>query len=120
MTTSLDNAESLIGKLDAFEAALRDLCEAATAHNDAIPERGREEGRAPDRDGALQVDGRWYSPIVAGKLVGATIYRVMNGYPREFLIYRGDLPITHWGDWTDWQRQPDNAVDLREVIRNAA
>lgn len=120
MTTNLDNADELIGKLDAFETALRDLCEAAMAHNTAIGERGQEVGRAPDGDGALQVDGRWYSPIVAGKLVGATIYRVMNGYPAEFLKYSGDMPITHWGDWTDWQRQPDNAVDLREVIRNAA
>ncbi|NUW33418.1 hypothetical protein HTZ77_18565 [Nonomuraea sp. SMC257] len=128
----LDRAEDIIAALDGFEAALSGLCEAMEAHNDRIARWAREmsaagvpasHGEAPSayglgheiHGGSLTIDNKIYRPLVAGKYVAATLYRVMSPYPRAFLKAYHDQAITDKGDWIE-----RTEVDLHARIRRDA
>ncbi|MGJ6961155.1 hypothetical protein ACSDR0_04535 [Streptosporangium sp. G11] len=132
----LDGAENIVDALDTFEAALTGLCEAMEEHNARITrwtrlmgsagisvvqgEQAGPEGFSYSRDNGTAIIGRKvYRSLVAGKFVGATIFRVMSPYPSEFLKCYVDRDITGFaGDW--YEGTKSEPVNLRARIRRDA
>ncbi|MFC7382848.1 hypothetical protein [Sphaerisporangium rhizosphaerae] len=137
--SDLDGAEHLIGKLDAFEAALKELLDATAAHNARIAAWQRqmsEAGVSPSHDttgGAgglawsdgertVSIDGKTFRYIRGGQLVGATLHRVIRPYPIDFRKHVGDFDLAHVGDLVSFTPSPetDGPIDLRAMIRRDA
>lgn len=130
----LDAADHLVAKLDAFEAALSELCEAVKGHNDRIAgwarlmgsagvfshgERSGPEGFSYDINGAyVCVDAKTFRPFVGAELVGATVHRVMERYPRAFRQYDGRELVAR--DLMDAKPFSGPPLDLRARIRRDA
>lgn len=130
----LDTAEHLVAKLDAFERALSELCDAVNGHNDRIAGWAREMGSAGisshgeaagpegfsfDVNGAyVTIDAKVYRPFVGAELVGATVYRVMERFPRAFRQYDGRDLVGR--DLIDAQPFNGPPLDLRARIRRDA
>ncbi|WP_326830231.1 hypothetical protein OIE13_17030 [Streptosporangium sp. NBC_01810] len=131
----LDGSADIVAALDTFEAALRGLCETLQEHNDRVTRWSRmigSAGIAPTHgeqagpegfsreisNGSVTIDRKVYRPLVAGKFVGATIFRVMSPYPRPFLKCYIDQEVTDKGDW--YEGTASRPVDLRATIRRDA
>jgi hypothetical protein len=107
----LASASDLTAKLDAFDRALRDFCEAVDGHNERLAHWRR---RAVDAGGFEIGD---FTTLQAPKMVASIVHRVMDAYPREYLRCWGHTTITHWGDPLESRGVP---IDLHEMIRKAA
>ncbi|MEV4752154.1 hypothetical protein AB0K21_37840 [Streptosporangium sp. NPDC049248] len=131
----LDGAENVVAALDVFETALRGLCGAMADHNDRVTrwyrmigsagiaathgEQAGPEGFSREISaGSVTIGSKVYRPLVAGKFVGATVFRIMSPYPRSFLKCYIDQEITDKGDW--YEGVSSTPVDLRATIRRDA
>ncbi|MEU4802843.1 hypothetical protein [Actinosynnema sp. NPDC023587] len=129
----MHGTSELLAALDVYEAALKGLCEAFSAHNQRVARwsdlmsaagihQVHEERRGPDvlshtmRGECVSVGKEVYRPMRVGPFVGATLYRVLSEYPRDFVTYYSNTELTALGDLTD-STSPDGRVDLRELIR---
>ncbi|MGW6456656.1 hypothetical protein ACWF94_12160 [Streptomyces sp. NPDC055078] len=129
----LNGADGITAALDAFESALNGLCEAVQAHNGRVAHWDRQmsaagipqihgEGRGPGalshtfRGESVTIGHKVYRPMRAGTLLGATLYRVLEQYPRDFRKYSGDIELTERGDLVDSK----GPVDLHALIRRDA
>lgn len=132
----LQGAPRLIAALDAYEQALKGLCETVTDHNERVArwsglmsEAGipavHDERRGPDvlshtmRAESVTIGQKLYRSMRVGPLVGATLYRVLSEYRRDFITYTGNTELTMFGDLTDSTAE-DGRVDLRAMIRRDA
>lgn len=127
----LDAADDLIAKLDVLDAALRDFCTAAYAHNERV-EAWRQEARAggmavdPHTDG-ITIGSKTWRRMEGGRLIESLVYRAMHHYPDDFQRTRGQFTITHYGDPYGTKRMGERMVsapvadlDLHDLIRKDA
>lgn len=131
--SDLDGAEQLIAALDAFEAAVRGVCEAVQAHNGRItkwshlmgtagiqPIHG--EGRGDDAlahmigGDSVTIDHKVYRRMRAGTFLAVVLARVLELYPRDFRKFNGDMELGAGGDLTD----SNGRVDVQALIRRDA
>lgn len=115
--------EQLVGKLDAFEQALSDLCASVQLHNETV-QRWATEMRnisdGPDGIGDVAQLLSGYRSLHAADLVGAVVHRVFQAYPRPFREYDGKelvaRDLTHFSPSHGDPRQ-GRPINLRAVIR---
>jgi len=139
-------APEVIAAYDAFETALKTLCEVTAGHNERLERWSRlmadagirSQAGQPHPDGfayvrhdrtdvlaSLKACGRAYTPLSAGQLVGPTLFRVMNGYPVDFIKYPYNQPIVTLDLTGNSGFDPGASrtywpIDLRDMIRKAA
>lgn len=118
-------ADGIVAAVNAFEAALQQLYEVTTAHNDRVAtwtqrmrDAGAGRGDSPEvgtLGNAYQVTGegiivagKTYRPLDAHRLIGTTVYRAMKDHRTD------GYDITHQlSDWRDLR----GPVDVKARIR---
>ncbi|MCX4908058.1 hypothetical protein [Streptomyces sp. NBC_00878] len=131
--SDLDGAEGIITALDAYEAAVKGLCEAVQAHNGRITKWGRlmgsagihaihGEGTGPNAlahmigEQSVTVGHKIFRRMRAGTLLAVALHRVLATYPREMRKYNVDNELAHDGDLID----SNGRVNVHARIRRDA
>lgn len=125
---NLGNADALTAKLDAFEQAAAAVLDAMQDHNERVTHWARLMGTAditpshgmqPDADGlgfnphhtGARIDGRTYTHLAGGQIIAASLRRVADRYPYQFIRdANGEQPGAPLRE----------TADLGDVIRRAA
>lgn len=131
--SDLDGAEDIIKALDVYEAAVKGVCEAITAHNGRITKWGRLmgaagihpiQGEGTGKDAlaymvggqSVTVGHKIFRKQGAGPLLAVFLHRVLAAYPREFRLYDVARELAEKGDLTD----SNGPVNVRALVRRDA
>ncbi|MBP5892808.1 hypothetical protein [Streptomyces scabiei] len=131
--SDLDGAEQIIAAFDAYEAAVRGVCEAVTAHNGRITKWSRlmgtagiqpihGEGRGEDAlahmigGDSVTVGQKVYRRMRGGTFLAVVLARVLEAYPRDFRKFNVDMELGVGGDLVD----TNGRVDVHALIRRDA
>ncbi|MFF3872924.1 hypothetical protein [Streptomyces sp. NPDC001978] len=128
----------LIAKREALETALRNFCDAVAAHNTRVATWRRQMGNAGGAydpadtvnygtrawriasEGVFLPDGagnpKTYRPIQGGKLIGATLYRVLASYDADMRRFAGGTQLRPADEHVDSNGQ----INLTTLIQKDA